>query len=316
MQSGVQIWSWSGPDGLEPTLEGICKQDQPVTALQYLPSVGNESFRLLSGNLKGEIQISAVEPDVEGYKMSCEKVSDFSKGPVTSMDYQPDSGLVLVASEDGSYGIMDSTVATMTVNAVKASESCLNCAKWISPHSFVVASHAAEMLVFDTRTSTNVPTRTLKERVDTPSSVDRRIWSVDNNPARPWLIGSAVSGPSLDLRPTVMFHDLRAAPHPVLINQSLHIGHIWQLNFHPDQPDLVLTGSDDGTLLVWDTTSAFNSTSSLKPSSISTNLQRKQNVKRLRNDGLPINHFQIDTLHNLVISSSDSESITFNVEVL
>ena len=312
----MQVWSWSGPEGLEPVLEGLDKQDHPVTALQYLPSTGSLSHALLSGNVKGELNLSRIETDVEGFKLTCEKISDFAKAPVTCMDLQVESGQLLVASEEGTIGLLDIQAEKMTVKAKKASESTLNCAKWISPSSFIVASHASEILVYDHRISHEVPSLTIKERVDAPTSIDRRVWSIDNNPARPWLVGSAVSGPSLDLRPTVMFHDLRAAQHPVLQNQSLHIGHIWKINFHPDQPDLVLTASDDGTLLMWDTTAAFNATSSLKPASIATNIQRKQNVKRLRNDGLPINHFQIDTLHNLVISSSDSESITFNVDLL
>jgi hypothetical protein len=284
--------------------------------LQYLPNTTSSTHQLVSANIKGELHTSTIENDVEGFKLQTQKLASTAKAPVTALDFQSEIGHMIVVSEDGSYSIWDSLSNRIVVDAVKASESCLNSAKWISPHSFVIASHSTEIQVWDTRVSNSVPTRILKENAETSSNIDRRVWSIDNNPARPWLIGSSVSGPSNDVRPTVMFHDLRAAPQPVLINSSLHIGHIWQLNFHPDHPDLVLTASDDGTLLEWNTASAFNATSTLKPASISSNLQKKQNVRRLRNDGLPINHFKIDTHHNLVISTSDAESITFNVDLI
>lgn len=312
------MWSWSGPGGLEPYLEVLQKQDHPITALKSLPGTSSAAFHLLSTNVKGEMMLSAAKEGAEGLNMEVEVEVQLGSGaPLTSVDVQGDRNHVLVAGEDGKFWIWDATADRMLQQGVQASESALNAAKWISPDSFVVASHASECHVWDLRESHVAPVRTLKEHVNAHAVVDRKIWSLDSNPARPWLIASAVSGPSQELRPTIMFHDLRAAPQPVLVNASLHLGHIWKVAFHPDHPDHIISSSDDGTLLQWDTSSAFESTSNLKPASIGQRFQnsKENNVKCLRNDGLPINSFEIDTAHNLVISTSDAESITFNTEL-
>lgn len=301
--------------------EGVSRQDHPITSLQYLPSASSEAHRLVSVNVKGELSITTVESSVEGLQLT----SDFARAkiasaPATSLDVQSDRERVVTVAEDGMYAVWDAQTGKFVVEPTQASESCLNCVRWISHDSFVTASHSSDIQVWDVRTSTKEPVRALVEEVeqgDVAKSTDRRVWSVDNNPARPWLLGSSVSGPSQELRPTIMFHDLRAAPQPALINSSLHTGHIWKMQFHPQHPDHVVTASDDGTLLLWDTTSAFEATATLKPTSINGHRHhsKHQNVKRLRNDGLPINHFQIDSHHNLVISSSDAESITFNSDL-
>jgi len=339
LQCGIQIWSWNGPDGLEPVVEGHIRQDHPITSLQYLPSRSGDSHRLVSTNVKGYLSVTRVESDVEGFVLKPEFKCKVSHAPATSLDVQGEHDRVVTVGEDGTYALWDAHAEKLLVEPTQVSESSLNCVRWISQDSFVMASHASDVQVWDMRSSKVEPVRVLKEQVAVEEqtrssssaasasasslhigSVDRRVWSVDNNPARPWLIGSAVSGPSQDLRPTVMFHDLRAAPHPVLINASLHLGHIWQLQFNPQHTDHVITASDDGTLLDWDTASAFEATTTLKPSTITApkmqQHQRKQNVRRLRNDGLPINHFQIDSHHNLVISASDAESLTFNTDLI
>lgn len=310
----MQLWSWTGPEGLEPSVEATNKQDCPVTCLKSLPPRNDGVPRLISGNVKGELSILEAVEDDEGLELTVQSLQNLSGAPLTSIDVQPERHQALIVGEEGKYWIMDLNKQEMKVEGQQASQSSIGAAKWISPDSFIIASHASEMQVWDLREAIDKPSRVLKENVNSTSVVDRRIWSVDTNPARPWLVCSAVSGPSQDLRPTVMFHDLRAAPQPVLVNQSLHSGHLWKVAFHPDQPNHVVSCSDDGTLLLWDTSSAFEQTSNLKPSSIGSKIQG-QHVKRLRNDGLPINTFEIDTTHNLIISTSDAEAITFNTDL-
>lgn len=325
------MWSWGGPEGLEPVLEGKARQQHPITALKYLPYNESGAHRLISTNANGELAVTVVENGVEELKLETKQVSRLS-GPATALDVQADRNHVVYVGEDGRFSIWDANAEKDINAAVLASESCLNSVHWINPDSFVTASHSQEIQVWDRRQGFGEPVRVLKEHntdknaeqksaasgSDTAfgASCDRRVWSVDNNPARPWLIASGVSGPAHDLKPTIMFHDLRASPQPVLINSSLHQGHIWQVQFHYTQPDLVLSSSDDGCLLLWDTTAAFDATANLKPSSIAPKHQKKQTVKRLRNDGIPVNCFQVDADYNLVISSSDSESVTFNVDLL
>lgn len=314
MQSGVQLWSWTGPDGLEPTIEASAKQDLPVTCLKALPPSNNGALRLMSGNVVGELSFFETVEEASGLELTPKATLTLSDVPLTAIDLQLERDHALIVGESGKYWIYDIEKQSPVSKSRQASESAIGAAKWISPDSFLVASHASELQVWDLRESNDKPSRVLKENVNAHSVVDRRIWSIDTNPARPWLTCSAVSGPSQDLRPTVMFHDLRAAPQPVLVNQSLHFGHLWKVAFHPDQPDHVISCSDDGTLLMWDTSSAFEHTVNLKPSSIGSKFQGN-NIKALRNDGLPINTFQIDTSHNLVISSSDAEAITFNTDL-
>ena len=310
----MQIWSWTGPDGLEPNVEAASKQDWPVTSLKSIPSGRQGEFSLISGNVKGELSVLVAREAHEGLELTIESSTKLSEAPLTAIDVQWDREQALVVGEEGKFWIYNVAAQSISGEGRQASQSAFGAAKWISPDSFLVASHASELQVWDLREANDRPTRVLKENVNAHSVVDRRVWSLDTNPARPWLVCSAVSGPSQDLRPTVMFHDLRAAPQPVLVNQSLHFGHLWKVAFHPDHPDHVLSCSDDGTLLMWDTSSAFEHTTNLKPSSIGSKLHGS-NVKRLRNDGLPINTFEIDTTDNLVISSSDAEAVTFNTDL-
>lgn len=321
------MWSWNGPEGLEPSLEGKAAQDHPITALQYLPSSASASHRLLSTNANGDLSVTTIENGVDELKMSSTVVARLL-GPATALDIQEERQHVAFVGEGGRFTIWDANAETELNTAVLASESCLNAVHWINPDSFITASLADEVQVWDRRQGLTAPARVLKEHASSKNaenagadshfgaSCDRRVWSIDNNPARPWLLASGVSGPAHDLKPTIMFHDLRAAPYPVLINSSLHQGHIWQVQFHYTQPELVFSASDDGCLLMWDTTSAFEATAKLKPSSIAPKVPRKQTVKRLRNDGIPVNCFRVDADYNLVISSSDSESVTFNVDLL
>ena len=265
--------------------------------------------------MKGELGVTLIETDVEGFKLTSTTEAKISNGPATALDVQQDRGHVLAVGEDGTYSVWDATSGKMLVGPTQASESALNAAKWISPDSFVVASHSSEYQVWDRRTSNEVPVKVLKA-TQGAGNIDRRVWSLDVNPARPWLLLSSLSGPSNDLQPSISFHDLRASTLPVVSNNSLHQGHIWQVQFHQAEPDYVLSASDDGCLIIWDTTSAFESTSTLKPASIASQLQKRQNFKKLRNDGLSINCFQVDTQHNLVVSASDSESVSFNLDLI
>jgi WD40 repeat protein len=266
--------------------------------------------------VKGELSVTLIETDADGYKLTSNSEAKLASGPATSLDVQEDRGHVVVAGEDGTYSIWDASSGKVLVGPVQASESALNTAKWISPDSFVVASHSSEYQVWDRRTSNEVPVKVLKEQANSSGNIDRRVWSLDINPARPWLLLSSISGPSNDLSPTIAFHDLRSSIQPVLANASLHQGHIWQAQFHKAEPDYVLSASDDGRLIIWDTVTAFESTTSIKPSSIASQLQKKQNYRTLRNDGLSINCFAVDTHHNLVISASDAESVAFNLELI
>lgn len=227
----------------------------------------------------------------------------FHKGPMTCFDMENESHNLVTVGEDGMINVinLNNLDDSWTVHA---SENCLNAVKFISSKNFIAASHSCEIQIWDNRSNSKVPSKTHREHKDV-LDVERRVWSIDINPAKPWLICCAVSGPNKNLDPSIIFYDVRASTTPVMLNNSIHNGHVWQANFHPKNPDFIVSSSSDGSLALWNTYNSFSNDSN----------SNDFNVQLLRNSDLDITSFDIDNRNDMIISTSEVESITFNSEI-
>jgi len=86
-----------------------------------------------------------------------------------------------------------------------------------------------------------------------------------------------------------------------IIKSQKHKGNVWQVGYHPADPNIRLTASSDGTALMWN----FNAQRVFDRSS------ENYQVLGLLQSELSINCFDLHSDVNLLIAASDTEALMF-----
>lgn len=114
-------------------------------------------------------------------------------------------------------------------------------------------------------------------------------------------------------------------PNSCLFSVTKHASYVWQVAFHPTEPDFLMTCSNDGNLFLWDFNTLSKSSaqfggkyqSSFEVASVIVGSNPDAlPVYPIINTDLSINSFDINPNLNAIVTASDNELLTVKSELL
>lgn len=128
------------------------------------------------------------------------------------------------------------------VRIIGDADSCsLNAIIHSKTHEVITVNSAGQLKVWDVRQDGNTPVRIF---LVTGKKV--ALHCVDRHPTQPHLVAAGGEDGTLSM------WDLRKEHLPVTLFDS-HESHVWEVKFHPTNPNNLFTCSDDGSVLHWQT---------------------------------------------------------------
>ncbi|XP_072021961.1 nucleoporin Nup43-like isoform X1 [Amphiura filiformis] len=129
------------------------------------------------------------------------------------------------------------------VRTIDNADSCtINALTHLKSHEVVAVNATGQLKIWDLRQPGSEPSRVF---LLTGEKVP--LHCVDRHPTQPHLVAAGSQGGLLNV------WDLRKEKFPVTLFDG-HQGHIWEVKFHPGNPDNLFTCSEDGMVLHWDGT--------------------------------------------------------------
>jgi len=105
---------------------------------------------------------------------------------------------------------------------------------------------------------------------------------------------------------TTSFWDLRNLSSP-LERFAQHNANVWEISFHPAQPNNLVSCSEDGDVLLW----TFAGAGAFDPDAQGLTLQ-----KLVQPHQLSVNSFDIHRENNMLVCGTDSEALLFKYPIL
>ncbi|XP_049850822.1 nucleoporin Nup43-like [Schistocerca gregaria] len=319
--SCLQCWNWPFEEASEPFLSSAIKIPHAATSIKCLPhpsSVQADHLILATTNT-GSVSLFDLKFDTGTKSFSEISTHCFHSGAATALDILSGDTRFVSVGEDGVIHCADIESLRVIQSFSQDPDSAINTVHSLSPFTFATAlAHSSEVHIWDARTTSGL-VRILQYPKHSIPDMHCCIWSIDHHPDKSWLLCHGLSGLFVQSNSSLVFHDLRASQlYPIFVNNSLHNNHIWQVKFHPTKPDYIFSASEDGSLVMWDfsTFSDQPYRQSLESSSVrnpSIRHQGQQNGRKIINYVASIECFDIDSGHNAIISSTEDESIIFNL---
>ncbi|XP_050392857.1 nucleoporin Nup43 [Patella vulgata] len=221
---------------LEP--QKVCEidQDGDVTDLCYV-SMEN----LVSTSSTGSVYL--YRQNSQGIDMinSWDRLHEFNgqSTPCTCVSSRGDD-MIVTGGEDGRLAILNIT-QTKPVRIIEKADSCtVNSVTFLTQSEILTVNSFGQLKIFDIRVDTEEPTKILSVNEDnTP------LHCVDKHPGQPHIVATGGQDGMLTI------WDVRKDRFPMTLLEA-HSAAMWEVKFHPSNPDHLFTCSEDGSLWHWD----------------------------------------------------------------
>ncbi|XP_071112729.1 nucleoporin Nup43-like [Haliotis cracherodii] len=214
----------------------------------------------------------------------------------------------------------DGRIVVLNVNrrqperVIESADSCtINAITFLKQTEVITVNSFGQLKIFDFRQNTAVPTRTY-----TVTEEHSSLQCVAKHPGQAHIVATGGQDGMLTI------WDLRQDKFPMTLLEA-HSATMWEVKFHPHNPDHLFTCSDDGSVWHWDGTSVRGSASTssfvsgLRGDSASStghisswlNLdsarQKLEITSLLPTRSLPVNSLDID--RDTLLCGTDSETL-------
>eukprot|EP01090_Pellita_catalonica_P023074 TRINITY_DN9245_c0_g2_i1.p1 TRINITY_DN9245_c0_g2~~TRINITY_DN9245_c0_g2_i1.p1 ORF type:complete len:246 (+),score=28.60 TRINITY_DN9245_c0_g2_i1:130-867(+) len=218
---------------------------------------------------------------------------DAHSSPATCLQINPtDQSKIVTGGEDGTLNIFDLDNLKIS-NSIHPAHSDTIIATDFTQHSAIISISSSQIKIWDTRVSSaHGAQRTIKATSSGQLTAAQHV--------RSYVVAGTSDG-------EVIAWDLRSDESRELASFRHHNAEIWEVDFHPTSPETMLTGSEDGTVRVWNSMIL----SDLIPTTAAANRRNSRGSTKIISDDLAINSFDIHPDVGILAASTDSYALWF-----
>lgn len=253
----LSIWTIES-DGavcMEDELEGdprlVCdiKHDGDVLDLQFL-----DADRLITASSSGAVSIFQHSSKNETLSL----VHQWDRAHWYPCDNAPCTGLacfspeVVSVGEDGRIIVFRVDQATVLRTIENADSSTIHAVTFLKTAEVLTANSIGQLKHFDLRRNGNEPVQILSHTGDRVP-----LHCVDSHPNQQHIVATGGQDGMLSI------WDVRHSSVPFSLMEA-HTAEMWEVHFHPSNPDHLFSCSEDGSLLHWEASSGSDTPSFLQ----------------------------------------------------
>ncbi|XP_054768862.2 nucleoporin Nup43-like [Lytechinus pictus] len=237
----------AGEEEQEPVLLCQMKHDGDVTDIQFV----NQDVFLASSSC-GSVQAFRCNK-AKGDFAPSQKWSGIHHHPADTCSctcIAVNGTDISTCGEDGRINVLR-LEHRQPIRTIDEADSCsINALTHLKQHEVITVNSAGQLKIWDLRQPGSQPTRFF-----IVSGEKVPLHCVDRHPTQPHLVATGGQNGILNI------WDMRKEQLPVTLFE-VHQSHVWDVKFHPTNPNNLFTCSDDGTVLHWDATKGHSSTGS------------------------------------------------------
>lgn len=257
-----------------------------VSALSYVKSEG-----VVIGNTAGLIKYLSISPTQKlSESFVWEGLHSSKMGGCSGLDVNlPD---IATVGDDGSIHILHVTTAK-PLHSLPGVDSCaITCVRWLSSSELSTTNSIGQLRIYDVRSPNcdDKPQRVIMSTVD-----PQTLRSLDRHPSQAHMLAAGGADGCLT------FFDLRQ-DKAAIAKLQLHQSDVWDVRFNQQQPDLLYTCSEDGSVRKLDTSSNIKHLNA-SPSATTSPIQISEMVE----GEVAVN--AIDVSGSSLVCANDSDAI-------
>ncbi|KAJ3606609.1 hypothetical protein NHX12_026130 [Muraenolepis orangiensis] len=245
-----KIAIWSIGDGVFPGMEDDfegdpqllceCKHGGDVLDLHFL-----DQERIVTASSTGAVTIYHLHPDTQTVSVS----QRWTRAHHYPCDNAPCTGIVckspeiVTVGEDGRINLFRADQEAVIRTIDDADSSTIHAVTFLRTTEILTVNSIGQIKIWDFRQQSNTPAQILSQTGDRVP-----LHCVARHPNQQHIVATGGQDGMLCI------WDARQGNAPTSLMEA-HTAEMWEVHFHPTNPDHLFTCSEDGSLLHWETTS-------------------------------------------------------------